>query len=55
MKDFIIEKKYIDKALRICTIDSSNYRGLTKHHATKTYWGSGGIAPRILDPGPRWS
>jgi len=21
---------------------------LTKHHAIKTYWGSGGIAPRIL-------
>jgi hypothetical protein len=27
---------------------------LTKHHAMKTYWGSGGIAPRILDPGTRW-
>jgi hypothetical protein len=25
---------------------------LTKHHA-KTYWGSGGIAPRILDLGTR--
>jgi hypothetical protein len=22
---------------------------LTEHHATKTYWGSGGIAPRIPD------
>jgi hypothetical protein len=22
---------------------------LTKHHAMKTNWGSGGIAPRILD------
>jgi len=22
---------------------------LPKHHALKTYWGSGGIAPRILD------
>jgi hypothetical protein len=22
---------------------------LTKHHAMKTYWESGGIAPRILD------
>jgi hypothetical protein len=21
---------------------------LTKHHAMKTYWGSGGIAPRLL-------
>jgi hypothetical protein len=27
---------------------------LTKHHAMKTYWGSGGIDPRILDLGTRW-
>jgi hypothetical protein len=27
---------------------------LTKHHAMKTYWGSGGIASRILDLGTRW-
>jgi hypothetical protein len=27
---------------------------LTKHRAMKTYWGSGGIAPRILDLGTRW-
>jgi hypothetical protein len=27
---------------------------LTKHQAMKTYWGSGGIAPRILDLGTRW-
>jgi hypothetical protein len=27
---------------------------LTKHHAMKTYWGSVGIAPRILDLGTRW-
>jgi hypothetical protein len=27
---------------------------LTKHHAMKTYWGSGGIAPCILDLGIRW-
>jgi hypothetical protein len=26
---------------------------LTKHHAMKTYWGSGGIAPHILDLGIR--
>jgi hypothetical protein len=25
----------------------------TKHHTMKTYWGSGGIAPRILDLGTR--
>jgi hypothetical protein len=27
---------------------------LTKHHAMKAYWGSGGIAPFILDLGTRW-
>jgi hypothetical protein len=27
---------------------------LTKHHAMKAYWGSAGIAPRILDLGSRW-
>jgi len=27
---------------------------LTKHHARKTYCGSGGIAPLILDLGTRW-
>jgi hypothetical protein len=26
---------------------------LTKHHAMKTYCGSGGIAPRVLDLGTR--
>jgi hypothetical protein len=31
---------------------------LTKHHAIKTYWGSGSLAPRILDlgtSGGEWS
>jgi hypothetical protein len=27
---------------------------LTRHHAMKTYWGSGWIAPRILYHGTRW-
>jgi hypothetical protein len=27
---------------------------ITEHHAMKAYWGSGGIAPRILDLGIRW-
>jgi hypothetical protein len=27
---------------------------LTKHHATKAYWRSGGIASRILDLGTKW-
>jgi hypothetical protein len=26
---------------------------LTEHHAVKKYWGSGGIAPLILDNGTR--
>jgi hypothetical protein len=30
------------------------YMCLTKHHTMKTYWWSGGIAPRILDLGTRW-
>jgi len=28
---------------------------LTKHHAIRTYWGSGGIAPRVLDLITRWN
>jgi hypothetical protein len=27
---------------------------LTDHHAMRAYWGSGGIAPRILAIGSRW-
>jgi len=27
---------------------------LTKYHAMRMYWGSGGIAPRILHLGTRW-
>jgi hypothetical protein len=27
---------------------------LTKHHAMKTYWGSGGVALRIINIGTRW-
>jgi hypothetical protein len=27
---------------------------LTKHYDMRAYWGSGGIAPRILDLGTRW-
>jgi hypothetical protein len=26
----------------------------TEHHAMKAYWGSRGIAPRIIDLGTRW-
>jgi len=27
---------------------------LTKRHSMKAYWGSGGLAPRILDLCNRW-
>jgi len=27
---------------------------VTKHNAMKTYWGSGGTAPRILNLGNAW-
>jgi hypothetical protein len=27
---------------------------LTEHHTMKAYWGSGSIAPSILDLGTRW-
>jgi hypothetical protein len=28
---------------------------LTKYHAVKTFWGSGGTAPRILNLDNKWS
>jgi len=31
-----------------------NKKGKRKHHAVKTYWGSGDIAQRILNLGARW-
>jgi hypothetical protein len=27
---------------------------LAKHHAMKTYWGSGDVAPHVLNLGTRW-
>jgi hypothetical protein len=27
---------------------------LTEHHTVRAYWGSGGIAPHILDLDTRW-
>jgi hypothetical protein len=27
---------------------------ITEYHAMKAYWGSGAIAPRILEFGTRW-
>jgi len=43
---------YIHKLLQKVKVKLS--LGLTKHHAMKTYGGSGGIAPRILKVGTRW-
>jgi hypothetical protein len=35
-------------------MDVSSPCALTEHHVMKAYWGSGCIAPRILDFGTRW-
>jgi urease accessory protein UreH len=47
---------YIDNLYLKFKEEEENERSwcLTKHHAMKTYWGSGGIAPRILDLGTGW-
>jgi len=37
-----------------CLVVSILTFSLTKHHAAETYWGCGGTAPRILNPGTRW-
>jgi hypothetical protein len=34
--------------VKICPCD------LTEHHAMRAYWGSGGIAPYVLDLGTGW-
>jgi hypothetical protein len=34
--------------------DDKLFLCLTKHHAMKTYRGSGGVDPRVLDLGTRW-
>jgi hypothetical protein len=50
-----IAQRYTDRAITAVVkvkVKLSLY--LTEHHAMKTYWGCGGIAPRILDLGTRW-
>jgi len=37
-----------------CHGDRDTHTHRFKHHAMKTYWGSGIIVPRILDLGTRW-
>jgi hypothetical protein len=39
--------------LQICRVKLSLC--LTKHHAMKTYWGSGSVTPRILNLSTRWT
>jgi hypothetical protein len=34
--------------IRMVKVKVKLFLCLTKHHAVKAYWGSGGIAPRIL-------
>jgi hypothetical protein len=48
MRIILVSKK------KLIYIKVKLYLRLTKHHAMKTYWGSGGIAPSILDLGTRW-
>jgi hypothetical protein len=58
---------FVEKPLEKCSLRKGGYERitlrwykvklylcLTKHHAMKTYWGSGDIAPHILDLGIRW-
>jgi len=45
---------YVIYAYNVCNVKVKVSLCLTKHHAVKAYWGSGGIAPRILDLGTRW-
>jgi hypothetical protein len=40
--------------IRLVEVKVKLFLCLTKHHAMKTYWGSGGITPRILDLGTGW-
>jgi hypothetical protein len=48
--------QYVPQAPRLCFVSYHMVNvkvelslSLTKHHATEAYWGSGGVAPRILD------
>jgi hypothetical protein len=45
---------YLSICLHVVKVKVKSSLCLTKHHAMKTYWGSGGIAPCILDLGTRW-
>jgi len=47
-------KKLYEKKFTCYQIMAKLSLYLTKHHAMKTYWGNGGIAPHILDLSTRW-
>jgi hypothetical protein len=40
--------------LRVLLVKVKLFLFLTKHYVMKRYWGSGVIAPRILDIGTTW-
>jgi hypothetical protein len=47
----------VNVELSLCWLSTTPRRRihcLFKHHDVKKYWGSGGIAPRILNVGNRW-
>jgi hypothetical protein len=46
-----LENQGVDDRIVQVKIKGAPVIFLTQHHAMKTYWGSGGIDPRILDLG----
>jgi hypothetical protein len=57
---FVFCVSYVDRAVCACRCIREQVKVkvkslcLTKHHAMKTYWGSGSISPRLLDLGIGW-
>jgi hypothetical protein len=49
-----LQLKYVPYFNKPVKVKVKLFLFLIKHHAMKTYLGSGGIAPRILDLGTRW-
>jgi hypothetical protein len=48
-----IERISKDLTMYLCKVKVKFSLRLTKHHAMRTYWGNGGIAP-LIDLGTRW-
>jgi hypothetical protein len=51
---FEIEINFLQKSYPVIKGKDKVVPLITKHHTMKTYWGSGGIAPRILDLVTSW-